>query len=305
MSTKPSLSLIVPYYKNIHSIDKLLTSLNAALNHLDSYIIELIFLNNNSIDGTECRVKGFSNAKCSIVHTSELNQGVSFARNTGIAASRGNYVAFLDADDTIEPCYFSDIVQALKFNPDVVFIKHDDFVGIQSYVQCNVNALLNTHLNGWWNWQFIFKRSALVDLSFQGACFEDFGFFPLLLAQSGNCVVLKRGLYRYNDNPASITKRSADWRIPELQGQFDRLCSLSNELSVDIFNKVRFDFYEHISLLRAIAGHFPVLGLNESIKFLKLSQSFRGRFDCAKRLLKLNGSTLFRSIKGLLIRASR
>jgi glycosyltransferase involved in cell wall biosynthesis len=299
------LSLVIPYYRNRDSIDIALTSLEFALQQCDSMLIEVVFVNNNSDDGTEEKVKNFQHEKCHVVHAVEINQGVSNARNCGIHASSSNYIAFLDADDALDLCYFSDVAQGIKLNPDIIFVNHENFSAVQSYERCVASDLLKNHIRRWWNWQFVFKRCLSVNLKFEGACFEDFGFFPVVLARSRDCLVLRRGLYQYKENSASLTKRSVEWQILELQGQFDRLCLLFDELGDGIFNRVQRDFYEHIALLRAISGHFPVLSLNNSIQLMLLSCSWRERFECTKKLLKLNVSTVYRPIKGLIVSASK
>jgi glycosyltransferase involved in cell wall biosynthesis len=44
----------------------------------------------------------------------QANQGPSVARNTGVQAARGRFVAFLDADDTWEPTYLQEQVAAIS-----------------------------------------------------------------------------------------------------------------------------------------------------------------------------------------------
>lgn len=298
----PLITLIVPFYQNLGSISATLYSITKALQFVNSESVELLFVNNNSSDGTANAVSDYVAKVSGSILIHEKNQGVSHARNSGVGCAKGNYIAFLDADDELEESFFSVILHAISFKPDLIFCKHQFVDGEVPFEECSPKYLLDKDLSGWWNCQFIFKKSLAFDLNFEGGCFEDFGFFPIILARTRNCVVLRQHLYWYNENPLSLTKRSVHWRISELEGQFNKLCLSSDELGVDIYKKVRRDFYEHISLLRAIAGYFPVLGLFDSLALIGLSGSFRGRFYSAGRLFKLNSSTLYRLLISLIMR---
>lgn len=50
------------------------------------------------------------------------NQGVSAARNAGVAASTGRYLMMLDADDRIEPTYIEKAVAVLKKSQIRLFV---------------------------------------------------------------------------------------------------------------------------------------------------------------------------------------
>lgn len=64
---------------------------------------ELIVVDDGSTDDTAERVKAVGDARIRLIR--QENSGVSVARNTGIAAARGRYVALLDADDLWAPSH--------------------------------------------------------------------------------------------------------------------------------------------------------------------------------------------------------
>lgn len=53
----------------------------------------------------------------------EKNKGLSAARNTGIMASKGDYIYFLDSDDYIEPYCISSMCDIIKKYPDVEIVQ--------------------------------------------------------------------------------------------------------------------------------------------------------------------------------------
>lgn len=52
----------------------------------------------------------------------QKNQGVSAARNTGIRASKYEYIVFLDADDVWSIGFLSALYKTLKLNPNITII---------------------------------------------------------------------------------------------------------------------------------------------------------------------------------------
>jgi glycosyltransferase involved in cell wall biosynthesis len=62
--------------------------------------LEVLVVDDGSTDDTEARLAGYGSR---IRYLRQLNQGLSAARNTGIRAARGDYVALLDSDDAWHP----------------------------------------------------------------------------------------------------------------------------------------------------------------------------------------------------------
>lgn len=75
---------------------------------------ELIAIDDGSRDGTlEC-LRMFAKDDNRIRVLSQSNQGVSAARNAALESSQGEFVAFLDADDTWAPNFLETMVGALS-----------------------------------------------------------------------------------------------------------------------------------------------------------------------------------------------
>jgi glycosyltransferase involved in cell wall biosynthesis len=79
---------------------------------------ELIAVDDGSTDGTRAWLEVQPDTRIH-VHA-QLNSGVSAARNAGLDRARGEYIAFLDADDTWEPDFVATMHAALSARPDAV-----------------------------------------------------------------------------------------------------------------------------------------------------------------------------------------
>ena len=81
--------------------------------------VEVIVVNDGSTDQTSSILEAYGN-RLKVISTE--NGGLSVARNIGILASTGRFVAFLDADDIWHPLKLSFQVRALEQNPDWVVV---------------------------------------------------------------------------------------------------------------------------------------------------------------------------------------
>ena len=88
--TQPEISIVIPSYNEENNIVKTLLSLCS--NKTDK-AIEIIVVNNNSADNTEKLV-----IACGVTCILETVQGITKARNTGLAHAKGKYILNADAD---------------------------------------------------------------------------------------------------------------------------------------------------------------------------------------------------------------
>ena len=78
---------------------------------------EVLIINDGSSDGIVQWASQIADSRIKLI--SQVNQGVSVARNTGIEQARGEYVAFLDADDLWEPTKLEKQVRCFENEPAV------------------------------------------------------------------------------------------------------------------------------------------------------------------------------------------
>lgn len=89
---RPTVSVVIPTYNRAHVLPNAISSV-LTQTFRD---FEIIIVDDGSTDQTQELLRNHS-APITIIR--QENQGVSAARNAGILASRGEYVAFLDSDD--------------------------------------------------------------------------------------------------------------------------------------------------------------------------------------------------------------
>jgi hypothetical protein len=118
MASPPLISLIIPAFNAADTIGTTLESVHQGLGGLPAAdAVEAVVVDDGSDDGERLRAAlapyPFAHL---LVH--ERNRGVSAARNTATAATQGQVVAILDADDTLVPDWGAQFMAILDEWPD-------------------------------------------------------------------------------------------------------------------------------------------------------------------------------------------
>lgn len=115
------LSVIVPIYKVEPYIGKCLDSL--LTQNIDESDYEIICINDGSPDNSKEIALGYAAKHPKIIFIDQENQGVSVARNRGLEIAKGDYIAFVDPDDTIHENSLKPILdRAYADNIDVLYL---------------------------------------------------------------------------------------------------------------------------------------------------------------------------------------
>ena len=126
------LSIIISTYNNAASLVRTLDSV--AKQDADKAIWECVVVNNNCTDDTVERITKFAqeNPDINIRLIEESQQGLSYARNRGIAEAKGQFVAFIDDDETVNEGFVSAYLD--------LFHNHGAFAGAGALKVCYDSA---------------------------------------------------------------------------------------------------------------------------------------------------------------------
>ncbi|MBE6959431.1 MAG: glycosyltransferase [Ruminococcaceae bacterium] len=109
-ANNPLISVVVPVYKVEPYLKKCVESILA-----QTYSnLEIILVDDGSPDncGKICDELKQKDPRIFVIHKS--NGGLSSARNAGIEIARGEYIGFVDSDDTVEPNMYENLYAAIQ-----------------------------------------------------------------------------------------------------------------------------------------------------------------------------------------------
>lgn len=135
-------SIIIPVYNKISYINACLEQVS----HNSRDDIEIIVIDDGSDDGSGAVCDKFANKDKRIQVFHQTNKGVSYTRNRGISLSIGEYILFLDSDDSLDEEIWDDLDEVLeKSDVDIVLFGFREIYS-DKIIECkadNSNKLLN------------------------------------------------------------------------------------------------------------------------------------------------------------------
>ncbi|MEO5592914.1 MAG: glycosyltransferase [Chitinophagaceae bacterium] len=201
------LSVVIPFYNMEKYIDDCICSINES-----SYKnIELLVINDGSTDPYSIEKIQQLNSQKNVTVINRPNQGLAATRNYGAAAARGQFLAFLDADDKIAPAYYQKAVTALVKNDNVFFagawvkyFENSDAVW-PSFTPQPPYALLHNPVN---SSGLVYKRDAFLAGGLNDKTvdygMEDYESVIHMLKKGFNGVVLPEVLFHYRVRTGSM-----------------------------------------------------------------------------------------------------
>lgn len=216
----PAISVIIPVYKVEPYLDACVASVTAQT----FSDLEILLVDDGSPDGCPalCDAWAQKDPRVRVIH--RKNGGLSAARNTGIDAATGQFLAFVDSDDLLEPDTLRRAYEAQRqHDADLVIFnlvyvdEHNtplpapDFTGFRDEVLDadgvwqRYFALAEQKIYYVVAWNKLYKRELFADLRYaEGKRYEDQFLLPGLLARCKTIACLGYPGYRYVQRGGSI-----------------------------------------------------------------------------------------------------
>ena len=217
-NTMPKVSVVIPAYNAMNYLPK---TLNSVLQQTFSDF-EVLIIDDGSTDHLQAWVaQNITDPRVRLI--TQANQGLSGARNTGIANAQGEYVAFLDADDLWEPTKLEKQVDYLDNNSTVGLVYN--WIALIDAEGNPTGRIMGGNIEGD-VLEEILQRNIIdcPSVLVRRKCFETVGMFDITLRSvedwdmwiriAGHypLAVIKEPLVYYRQHSSNMSK---NWRVME------------------------------------------------------------------------------------------
>ncbi len=205
MKANPTLCVIIPVYNAEKFIEECIRSVQ--LQGFAEEELEIICIDDGSADRSGAILDRLAASMPNLRVHHQANAGVSAARNRGLSMAAGKFIAFVDADDTVQPGAMKRICELMERNGCAV--AEFDAVTNNGY-QPNREmkwAIADMSISGS-IWRYVFLREQFGSLRFDETMRygEDTLFAQTVLLNEPRCIRIKEQIYGYRDNPESVMR---------------------------------------------------------------------------------------------------
>lgn len=262
------LSLILPVYNVEAYLGKCIES--CLCQDLPKSEYEIIIVIDGSPDNSINIAKRYQEKNANIKIVTRENGGLSAARNTGLKEACGDYVWFIDSDDSITDNCLKSIYEELAKNKlEVLWLKWhnmNEFHEIIPLYDCTINKEDYDIHEGldfmcsvmgiyYFAWSFVFKRDFLIQNQFkfkEGLYYEDTEFAYHVLPKVKRIKLYQNDCYTYSIRQGSIAQTISTKKIDDL-------------LSIVDTAKLMDGKYPNLICFRRSASNILITVLNQSL----------------------------------------
>ena len=288
MEHNPLISVIVPVYNVAAYLSRCVDSILA-----QSYEnLQIILVNDGSSDdsGRICEEYAKKDARIQVIH--QKNGGLSSARNAGIDAASGDYLAFVDSDDWIEPdAYDAMLSAALRYHVKLVCagrLDEDAGTGAVREGLCPQKEEvvsgkeLVSRIFRWDHldsaaWDKLYARELFREIRYPfGRVVEDVPTTYRIALLAGSAVLLPKRIYHYLHRENSITTAAVSEKTFHFSQNADRVYADIRENWPELETEARY--------LRVRSLYYNLWMEDRASEEAK--KRYAGSFDDSRRELK-------------------
>ena len=224
MTEQPDESTLVSIVMPVYGVEDFLdTSVQAALAQTH-HRVEVVLVDDGSKDSCPAKCDEWARRDDRVVVIHQANGGLSKARNTGLERASGDFIYFMDPDDSIEPTLVETCLQTMnKYHADLVMFrfdtidergnltesdyKHNDYDDTQVLAPVEAIKLqVQSKIDGYF-WAFLAPASTYRDHDFSfpvGRVIEDMARICNVIGESSRIVRIPNKLYHYRLRAGSV-----------------------------------------------------------------------------------------------------
>ncbi len=218
------LSIIIPIYNVEATLQRCLDSIISQ----DIPDSEMILVDDGSTDNSVQIAHNYANTYHFITCFHKNNGGLSDARNYGIERARGEYITFVDSDDTVKPGTYVSLLQQLQQHPEYDILEyavlqnpgcHNEtlFSPGEHIFQNPLDWLAYKGYEHCWACNKIYKRTLFECINYPlNRKYEDILLLPALFAKYPVIATTSTGTYVYHYNNAGIAAQDNNNGLTEL-----------------------------------------------------------------------------------------
>lgn len=284
MEQNPKISVIVPVYKVEEYVSRCVDSILAQTYRN----LEIILVDDGSPDtcGAICDEYAGKDPRVLVIH--KVNGGLSSARNAGIDIATGEYIAFVDSDDWIEPDTYEHLLgAALRYDVKLVCAGRydvDSATGEKTKGLCPPREEVVTgkemcrRIFLWENmdsasWDKLYHRALFREIRFPlGKIVEDVPIMYLIALDAGKVCMCDKPIYNYYHRPGSITTARISEKTFHFAGHTETLYDYIRKNVPEIADEAR---YFRIRSLTYSLFSIELAQKEDRVKFAPECRKFR------------------------------
>ena len=258
----PVLSIIVPVFNKEKYIEASIESI-LTQSFTD---FELILINDGSKDnsGSKCDYYDSIDSRVKVIH--QDNKGVSAARNLGLSISTGEYIGFVDSDDTIEYDMYETLIRNAELHTADISICGIRIVNLNNTTKNYITkdelkifdkdegiSAIFTGLADWSANNKIYRSVLAKNICFKGRINEDLLYTFSVFMKAEKIVYTESPKYIYMKRESSISLTNfSSYQMESIQVS-KKILSITEMSSQKHINEARqLDFSANLSLLNMI-----------------------------------------------------